>query len=203
MSDQDADAEVDVGADAETGDATGGIQFGPGQDDTGDTGPDLEAADADGRPGPTDAPGGRAPYVESPIIMTTVRVVVPFVFTFGLFVMFHGANSPGGGFQGGVIVGTVVLLLGVAFGIATTRDWIGPRIPVAVVGLGVLTFVGIGAGSVLLGGGFLEYAVYGVKDATKYGIELVELAIGAVVAGVVTGLFFAVSAGGRPGGEPE
>jgi len=144
-----------------------------------------------------------APYVESPIIMTTVRVVTPFVFTFGLFVMFHGANSPGGGFQGGVIVGTVVLLLGLAFGIETTREWLGPPPPVVVVGLGVLVFVGIGTGSVLLGGGFLEYEAYGINHASKYGIELVELAIGAVVAGIVTGMFFAISAGGAPGGEPE
>ena len=62
------------------------------------------------------------PYVESPIIMATVRVVAPFVFTFGLFIMFHGADSSGGGFQGGVIVGTVILMLGIAFGIEPTRE---------------------------------------------------------------------------------
>jgi multicomponent Na+:H+ antiporter subunit B len=149
--------------------------------------------------------GDGTPYVESPVIMTTVRVVAPFVFTFGLFVMFHGADSSGGGFQGGVIVGTVVLLLGIAFGITTTRDWIGPRAPVALVGLGVLTFAGVGVGSVLLGGGFLEYTAYGIDHASKYGIELVELAIGAIVAGIVTGLFFAISAGRdpAPGGDAE
>jgi multicomponent Na+:H+ antiporter subunit B len=145
------------------------------------------------------------PYVESPVIMTTVRVVTPFVFTFGLFVMFHGADSSGGGFQGGVIVGTVVLLLGIAFGIATTRDWIGPRFPIALVGLGVLTFAGIGVGSVVLGGGFLDYSAYGINHASAYGIELVELAIGAIVAGIVTGLFFSIAAGREPmtGGESE
>ena len=136
-----------------------------------------------------------SPYVESPIIMTTVRVITPFVFTFGLFVMFHGADSSGGGFQGGVIVGTVVLMLGLAFGIETTQRWVGAKLPVALVGIGVLVFVLIGLGSVLLGGGFLEYTVYGIKDASKYGIELVELAIGLIVAGVVTGLLFVIAAG--------
>jgi len=136
------------------------------------------------------------PYVGSPIIMATVRVVTPFVFTFGLFVMFHGADSSGGGFQGGVIVGTVVLMLGIAFGIETTRDWIGPRIPVALVGVGMLAFLLAGFGSVLLGAGFLEYAVYhdiGIPHASKYGIEFVELAIGVIVSGIVTGLFFAIA----------
>lgn len=155
----------------------------------------------------SDAPepvGTGSPYVGSPIIMATVRVVMPFVFTFGLFVMFHGADSSGGGFQGGVIVGTVVLMLGIAFGIGTTRDWIGPRLPVALVGGGVLAFLFTGFGSVLLGAGFLEYSVYhdlGIPHATKYGIEFVELAIGVIVAGIVTGLFFSIAAG--VGGESE
>ena len=145
-----------------------------------------------------------SPYVESPIIMTTVRVITPFVFTFGLFVMFHGADSSGGGFQGGVIVGTVVLMLGLAFGIETTQRWVGPKLPAALVGIGVLVFLLIGLGSVLLGGGFLEYTVYGIKDASKYGIELVELAIGLIVAGVVSGLLFVIAAGPLPTDtEPE
>ena len=50
-------------------------------------------------------------------------------------------------------------------------------------------------GSVALGGGFLEYGVYGIKDASKYGIEAVELAIGLVVSGTVTGLFFVIVSG--------
>jgi multicomponent Na+:H+ antiporter subunit B len=139
-------------------------------------------------------------YVESPLIMTTVRVIAPFVFTFGLFVMFHGADSSGGGFQGGVIVGTVVFMLGIAFGIEITRNWVGPRIPVGMIGVGVLVFLLIGVGSVLLGGSFLEYQVYGIKKASKYGIELVELAIGLVVSGTVTGLFFVIASGLTTGG---
>jgi len=139
----------------------------------------------------------QSPYVESPIIMTTVRVITPFVFTFGLFVMFHGADSSGGGFQGGVIVGTVVLMLGIAFGIEATSDWIGPKLPTLFIGLGVLAFLLTGIGSVLLGGAFLEYDVYGIEKASKYGIELVELAIGLIVSGVVTGIFFVVASGLR------
>jgi len=153
----------------------------------------------------TESPDGtsdRRPYVESPIIMTTVRVITPFVFTLGLFIMFHGADSSGGGFQGGVIVGTVVLMLGIAFGVRVTREWVGPQLPIAMIGLGVLAFLLVGVGSVLLGGGFLEYGVYGIEDASKYGIEAVELAIGLVVSGVVIGLFFITASGlGDEGGS--
>ncbi|WP_256298989.1 MnhB domain-containing protein [Haloarchaeobius salinus] len=141
-------------------------------------------------------------YVESSVIMATVRVLAPFVLTFGAFMMFHGADGTGGGFQGGVTVGTVVIMLGVAFGIRVTRDWVGTRVPAMLMGLGVLVFLGIGLGSVALGGGFLDYPIYGIKDASKYSVELVELAIGLIVAGVSIGLFFALAAGMPPkGGE--
>jgi len=142
----------------------------------------------------------RTPYVESPIIMTTVRIVIPFVFTFGLFVMFHGADSSGGGFQGGVIVGTVVLMLGIAFGIEKTRRWVGPIRLLGLISLGVLAFLMTAVGSVLLGGGFLDYSAYPVPKSFKYGIEFVELAIGLIVAGVVSGLFFLIAAGSQEGG---
>lgn len=150
--------------------------------------------------GPEEPPSP-GPYVESPIIMTTTRIIAPFVFTFGLFIMFHGADSSGGGFQGGVIVGTVVLMLGIAFGIEVTRDWIGPRIPVGVIGIGVLVFLLVGIGSTLLGGAFLEYTAYELPHASKYGIEIVELAIGFIVAGVVVGLLFGLASGLRTEGD--
>jgi multicomponent Na+:H+ antiporter subunit B len=147
----------------------------------------------------TETTGELKSYVESPIIMATVRVVSPFVFTFGLFVMFHGADSAGGGFQGGVIVATVLLMLGIAFGIDPLREWVGESALVALLVFGVAAFLAIGVGTVALGGGFLEYAAIadalGYKDAVKYSIEAVELAIGVIVASTITGLFFAIDAG--------
>jgi multicomponent Na+:H+ antiporter subunit B len=134
-------------------------------------------------------------YVESSIIMATVRVVSPFVFTYGLFVMFHGADSAGGGFQGGVIVATVMLMLGIAFGIDPLREWVGESALVAVVGLGVAAFLAVAAGTVALGGAFLDYSVLPIPHPSKYGIEAVELFIGVIVAGTITGLFFAIDAG--------
>ncbi|MFD1597634.1 MnhB domain-containing protein [Halobellus rarus] len=149
-------------------------------------------------------------YVESTIIMTTVRIVVPFVFTFGLFVMFHGAESAGGGFQGGVIVASAVLLLAFAFGIEPTRGWLeGPLIRIGIA-IGGATFASVGLGALVANGAFLEYAAYGFgTDGVKYGIELVELAIGAIVSGVLVSLFFSLARGDfetvseRNGGDVE
>ncbi|SEO37529.1 multisubunit sodium/proton antiporter, MrpB subunit (TC 2.A.63.1) [Halogranum amylolyticum] len=137
----------------------------------------------------------QTPYVESTIIMTTVRVIVPFILTLGLFVMFHGADSAGGGFQGGVIAGTVVLLLAFAFGIEPVRDWLDAARLLGLVTAGLLTFLFVGFGGLVFGGSFLQYTAYPISHASKYGIELVELGIGAVVAGIITGLFFLLAAG--------
>ncbi|WP_101296583.1 MnhB domain-containing protein [Halegenticoccus soli] len=143
----------------------------------------------------------RGPYVESTIIMTTVRVVSPFILTLGLFVMFHGADSAGGGFQGGAIAATVLLMLAFAFGIEPVRDWIDPGTVLILMAAGVANFVLIGLGAIALGGEFLQYDVYPIYHGTKYSIELIELGIGAVVAGVITGLFFLI-AGGFEAAEP-
>jgi multicomponent Na+:H+ antiporter subunit B len=149
---------------------------------------DSESAGIDPTP-------SRGPYVESTIIMTTVRVVAPFVFTLGLFVMFHGASSPGGGFQGGAIASAMLLMFAIAFGIEPTREWLNGTVLTAAITGGVLVFTLIGVGSLALGVSFLEYSAYPVPHASKYGIELVELAIGAIVAGTLTGLFFVIAAG--------
>lgn len=134
-------------------------------------------------------------YVESTIIMTTVRVISPFVFTFGLFVMLHGAESAGGGFQGGVILASSIIMIAFAFGIEPTRDWLSDAVVRTAIGGGVGLFALIGLGAIAFQGHFLEYVAYGFDHGVKYGIELVELGIGAVVSGVIISLFMSLAAG--------
>lgn len=144
-------------------------------------------------------PDPDAPYTESEIIMTAVRFVAPFVLTYGLFMTFHGADSPGGGFQGGALVGVVVLMLAFAFGARPTQEWIGNGVITGLVAGGVLVFVGVGLGALALGGEFLEYGRYAVflgPDATKWGMEAIEIGgVAAIVSGVIMGLFFLTAAG--------
>ncbi|MGM0397901.1 MAG: MnhB domain-containing protein [Halobacteriota archaeon] len=134
-------------------------------------------------------------YVESTIIMTTVRIISPFVFTFGLFVMLHGAESAGGGFQGGVILASSIIMIAFAFGIEPTREWLSDSLIRGAMGGGVGLFALIGLGALAFQGRFLEYIAYGIDHGVKYGIELVELGIGAVVSGVIISLFMSLAAG--------
>jgi multicomponent Na+:H+ antiporter subunit B len=125
---------------------------------------------------------------ESPVVTKTVRAVSPFVLTFGLFTLLHGTKSVGGGFQGGVIVATVVVALGFGFGVGETWRAIDSRMLVGAGAAGVVLFGLVGAGSALGGAAPLDLTAYPV--ATVYVVELVEVGIGVTVAGVVATLFF-------------
>lgn len=140
-------------------------------------------------------------YVESQIIMTTVRVVAPFALTYGLFLMFHGAGSPGGSFQGGAIIGATVLMVAFAFGIEPTRDWLRNRTVVALAAGGTAVFTLVGLVPVAFGDSFLAHPFYEQRWGidTKWALEAIEIGgVAPIVAGIVIGLFFVIAAGSLP-----
>jgi multicomponent Na+:H+ antiporter subunit B len=130
--------------------------------------------------------------------MTTVRLIAPFTLTYGVFVTVHGAGSPGGGFQGGVIMASTVIMIAFAFGVGPTVDWADERVLAGLFATGVLAFGGVALVTLPFGGSLLR--VDALPGSTKYAIEGVEVFIGAVVSGVVTSLFFLLS---DTGGDTE
>ena len=86
------------------------------------------------------------------------RFVVPFMQIFGLYVIAHGHYSPGGGFQGGVILGASIILMAMTGELKSaltrmTEDWF-----IIMVGLGFLIFAGVGLACMFYGGNFLDYS---------------------------------------------
>ncbi|MEA3315250.1 MAG: MnhB domain-containing protein [Campylobacterota bacterium] len=53
---------------------------------------------------------------DSFLLKTGVKVLFPLIVLFGVYIIIHGHLSPGGGFQGGVIIATAFLLKYLAFG---------------------------------------------------------------------------------------
>ncbi|WP_290818059.1 MnhB domain-containing protein [Halovivax sp.] len=142
-------------------------------------------------------------YTESQVIMTAVKIIAPFTLTYGLFMTFHGADTPGGSFQGGAIIGVTILMLAFAFGIEPTRRWLKNSLVTVLVTGGVAVFIGVGFAAMALGGNFLQYDRFaeelGIPDGTKWGMEAIEIGgIALIVAGVVVTLFFATAAGFPP-----
>ncbi len=92
------------------------------------------------------------------IIATGCRLLIPFMQVFALYVVAHGHYSPGGGFQGGVILGASLILLAMAFDIKTVLSKVRLKTVSALGGIGVLIYAGIGLIPLLLGGNFLDYS---------------------------------------------
>jgi len=55
-------------------------------------------------------------FIQSPILREIGRVVNPFIQIFGLYVIFFGHLSPGGGFSGGTILGASLILYYIVWG---------------------------------------------------------------------------------------
>lgn len=106
------------------------------------------------RAGPPAAP---APQAAGPgeLLQTGTRMLLPLIALFGAYVIANGHLSPGGGFQGGAVLATGVLLSLIGGrGRAIGHDLIA-RIE-ALSGLG---YVAIGLAGLLFAGGFLDTAV--------------------------------------------
>ena len=52
----------------------------------------------------------------SPVVDLVIRLMAPFITLFALFMILEGHVLPGGGFQGGVVLGALMVLLGLVLG---------------------------------------------------------------------------------------
>ena len=62
------------------------------------------------------------------ITQTTSRLLFPFIQVFALYVIAHGHHSPGGGFQGGVILGAAIILFALTHNLREAIQRLGERI---------------------------------------------------------------------------
>jgi multicomponent Na+:H+ antiporter subunit B len=127
------------------------------------------------------------------VLAVGIRLIVPFIFLFALYVQFHGDYGPGGGFQAGVIAAAAVILVAITFGLRAAR-LVAPR-PVIerLIPLGVLIFAGTGIVSLFFGENFLNYRVLAgdALTARHLGIFLVEAGVLITVFGAMIALFYA------------
>ncbi|MDK2848310.1 MAG: multicomponent Na+:H+ antiporter subunit [Desulfuromonadales bacterium] len=137
------------------------------------------------------------------IIRTAVRLLVPFIQLFGLYVIVHGHYSPGGGFQGGVILGASFILLALAYDLRTSLRFMSERTNAILGNAGVLIFTGIAVLCALLGGLFLDYSALdrlislGPIEWRSLGIFLVEVGVGTAVMSIMVSLFWDLGSGGE------
>lgn len=141
------------------------------------------------------------------IVKTLARLLVPFIVAYALYVVMHGHHSPGGGFQGGVILAASFVLLAITHGLGMMRRKMSERVAEVLSSVGVFIYAGIGFLCLFLGGNFLDYGtlykILGVSrpEARSLGILGVELGVALAVMAVMCTIFLAIFKVGE--GEQE
>ncbi|GMR05401.1 MAG: Na(+)/H(+) antiporter subunit B [Thermodesulfobacteriota bacterium] len=126
------------------------------------------------------------------IIKTVTRLLVPFIQLYALYVVAHGDLGAGGGFQGGVIFGSSIILYALAFGAGEGRKRMSERVNDILGSAGVLIFAGIGVLCIVFGGMFLEYESLplGHHLATHLGVYGIEIGVAITVSAVMATIYF-------------
>ncbi len=135
---------------------------------------------------------------ESVIIRTVVRIMVPFIEIFALYVIMHGSSGPGGGFQGGVIFGAGIILFTMIYGIKEGKQRMSDKLSRILSSTGLSIYAGTGLLCMVFGGMFLQYNVVPLLslDPAKVSailIDVVEIGIGITVLVIMISLFFDIS----------
>ncbi|OGQ93140.1 MAG: sodium:proton antiporter [Desulfobacula sp. RIFOXYA12_FULL_46_16] len=134
---------------------------------------------------------------------TVCRILIPFIQIYALYVVAHGDFSPGGGFQGGVIFGSSLILLAISYDLKTLVKRIKERLLGIFAAVGVLIYAGTGALCLVMGGNFLDYGKLaplfpGYEDHIRtLGMLVVEIGVGIAVMAVMTIIYINIVSEGR------
>jgi multicomponent Na+:H+ antiporter subunit B len=127
----------------------------------------------------------RVPPPSDAVRVTSV-LLVPATVLFGVYMVTHGQLTPGGGFQGGVILATAPLLLYLAGTFGQFHEVAPLRMVAFAEAVGAATYIFIGGACLALGGTFLQnlLPLGQVGSLTSGGIvPLIDLGVGLEVSG--------------------
>ena len=134
----------------------------------------------------------------SPVLDAACRLFLPFILLFAVYVVVHGHDSPGGGFQGGAIAASAVILIRMVRG--DNPPWfLDSRRALICACSGVGLFVADGFLDLLFGGNYLDYGALPLPlKATKvrfFGSFIVEVGVGIGVVGTLVLIYDALTHG--------
>ena len=130
---------------------------------------------------------------EHRVIRTVIKFLIPFIQLYSLYVLAHGELGPGGGFQGGVIMGASFILYVIAFGIPAGRKRVSEKTGDILISVGVLIYALVGVACLLAGGNFLEYNKLPLGDGhmpSALGMYGIEIGVFLTVSAVMITIFF-------------
>lgn len=128
----------------------------------------------------------------SEILVTAARILAPGSIILGFYVFLNGHLTPGGGFQGGAIIGTAILLIS----LADPNKIMSKHVMHFVESLSGIFYVIIGLAGIFLAGGFLDNRILPLGEVGTLfsaGIIpiiyiLIGLKVGAEISGIITNI---------------
>ena len=137
------------------------------------------------------------------IVGTTCRLAVPVVQIFALYVVAHGHHSPGGGFQGGVMLGASFILIALAGNLDDALTRLSEKAYLSLAAIGIMIYAGFGVLPQLLGKNFLDYGVLekilftdGPEMARSHSMLGVEIGVALTVMSIMFAIFANLSSRG-------
>ncbi|MGH9557658.1 MAG: MnhB domain-containing protein [Bryobacteraceae bacterium] len=129
--------------------------------------------------------GRSVPPSSDAVRVTALLLLAPTVL-FGIYIVTHGQISPGGGFQGGVILSTAPLFLYLAGTYGQFRQVAPPRFVELGESIGAAAYILIGGACIGLGGAFLQNLLPPGKAGTLTSggiVPFIDLGVGLEVSG--------------------
>ncbi len=137
------------------------------------------------------------------IVGMTVRIVVPLVQLFSLYVIAHGHHSPGGGFQGGVMLGASFILIALAGTLDDALGRLSERTYLTLACVGIFIYAGFGVLPQVFGRNFLDYGILqkifltdGPEMARSHSMLGVEIGVALTVMSIMFAIFANLSSRG-------
>lgn len=138
------------------------------------------------------------------IIGSTCRLIIPVIQLFALYVVAHGHHSPGGGFQGGVILGASFILMALARDLGSALDQFPERRYFAIGCIGILIYAGFGVMCQAFEHHFLDYGIlHRIMPATdeimarSHSMLGVEVGVAFTVTAIMFAIYSTLSSNGR------
>jgi multicomponent Na+:H+ antiporter subunit B len=133
--------------------------------------------------------------VDSPILRSGTRFLVPLMLLFSLFLLVRGHNEPGGGFVGGLVAATAIALVLLAEGLGEARRLLRVD-PLALVAAGLLVALASGVPPLLRGWPYMTglWLKVPLPVVGKVGSPVIfDVGVYLVVLGIVLAILFALA----------
>lgn len=126
----------------------------------------------------------------SVVVKTVARFVTPVIILFAVYTILHGELSPGGGFQGGAIIGASIIVFALVWGLpeSTDRLPLGARLPLE--STAMIAFLSMAAIGLALGVDFLTFRLPGLGTYAQETIRTIMLVVIEAGIGIGGGAIF-------------